>query len=99
MITTTSTVSSRLTLHDALPISRPPDGRGVRDHEAAHRLGRGAARRDRVPVGHQADDPLAPRRSEVHTSELQSPCKLVCRLLLEKNKQLDITKIQYPAFL
>src|SRR5688500_19364768 len=27
---------------------------------------------------------LAPRRSEEHTSELQSPCKLVCRLLLEK---------------
>src|SRR2546426_9152413 len=26
------------------------------------------------------------RRSEEHTSELQSPCNLVCRLLLEKNK-------------
>src|SRR5256885_11803865 len=26
------------------------------------------------------------RRSEEHTSELQSPCKLVCRLLLEKKK-------------
>src|SRR5205807_9969173 len=26
-------------------------------------------------------------RSEEHTSELQSPCKLVCRLLLEKKKQ------------
>src|SRR5256885_7571025 len=26
-------------------------------------------------------------RSEEHTSELQSPCNLVCRLLLEKNKQ------------
>src|SRR5256885_11240867 len=25
-----------------------------------------------------------PRRSEEHTSELQSPCNLVCRLLLEK---------------
>src|SRR5256885_4989459 len=25
------------------------------------------------------------RRSEEHTSELQSPCNLVCRLLLEKN--------------
>src|SRR5688500_19555192 len=25
-------------------------------------------------------------RSEEHTSELQSPCKLVCRLLLEKKK-------------
>src|SRR6266566_6676168 len=28
-----------------------------------------------------------PRRSEEHTSELQSPCNLVCRLLLEKKKQ------------
>src|ERR1039457_5126547 len=27
------------------------------------------------------------RRSEEHTSELQSPCNLVCRLLLEKNEQ------------
>src|SRR2546426_9096516 len=32
----------------------------------------------------------APRgqRSEEHTSELQSPCNLVCRLLLEKKKKL-----------
>src|SRR2546426_3597631 len=47
-----------------------------------------------------APDPqvhLAPRhagsqmylwRSEEHTSELQSPCNLVCRLLLEKKKNL-----------
>src|SRR2546426_11736519 len=27
------------------------------------------------------------RRSEEHTSELQSPCNLVCRLLLEKKKE------------
>src|SRR2546426_8251890 len=31
-------------------------------------------------------------RSEEHTSELQSPCNLVCRLLLEKKK--NKTKIQ-----
>src|SRR5256885_7495318 len=29
------------------------------------------------------------RRSEEHTSELQSPCNLVCRLLLEKKKQCN----------
>src|SRR5256885_12063352 len=29
---------------------------------------------------------LVARRSEEHTSELQSPCNLVCRLLLEKKK-------------
>src|SRR5256885_9564265 len=28
-------------------------------------------------------------RSEEHTSELQSPCNLVCRLLLEKKKQIS----------
>src|SRR5256885_10028718 len=29
---------------------------------------------------------IVPNRSEEHTSELQSPCNLVCRLLLEKKK-------------
>src|SRR5688500_19142663 len=30
-------------------------------------------------------------RSEEHTSELQSPCNLVCRLLLEKKKKIYIS--------
>src|SRR5256885_5220826 len=30
-------------------------------------------------------------RSEEHTSELQSPCNLVCRLLLEKKKNITIS--------
>src|SRR2546426_3086451 len=30
---------------------------------------------------------VKPVRSEEHTSELQSPCNLVCRLLLEKKKK------------
>src|SRR2546426_7803691 len=34
---------------------------------------------------HKAVD-WSPERSEEHTSELQSPCNLVCRLLLEKKK-------------
>src|SRR5256885_6428656 len=29
------------------------------------------------------------KRSEEHTSELQSPCNLVCRLLLEKKKNIE----------
>src|SRR5256885_6029462 len=33
---------------------------------------------------------LPERRSEEHTSELQSPCNLVCRLLLEKKKKKEI---------
>src|SRR2546426_12769859 len=32
-------------------------------------------------------EPAARGRSEEHTSELQSPCNLVCRLLLEKKKK------------
>src|SRR2546426_4607042 len=41
------------------------------------------AREERVALKHE----VAERgRSEEHTSELQSPCNLVCRLLLEKKK-------------
>src|SRR2546426_8935423 len=32
-------------------------------------------------------------RSEEHTSELQSPCNLVCRLLLEKKKKKTIRHV------
>src|SRR2546426_7554124 len=39
----------------------------------------------RGPVRQQ---PGRHRRSEEHTSELQSPCNLVCRLLLEKKKTI-----------
>src|SRR2546426_5105215 len=40
---------------------------------------------------------LYPARSEEHTSELQSPCNLVCRLLLEKKKKKHIDRyiLQY----
>src|SRR2546426_5728505 len=33
---------------------------------------------------------MQPLRSEEHTSELQSPCNLVCRLLLEKKKNIKL---------
>src|SRR5256885_4456835 len=33
------------------------------------------------------------QRSEEHTSELQSPCNLVCRLLLEKKNRLTLEQI------
>src|SRR4051794_41364938 len=49
-----------------------------------------------VPAGGVADvegqgarDPRLCRRSEEHTSELQSPVHLVCRLLLEKKKKKE----------
>src|SRR5205807_8084023 len=36
-------------------------------------------------------------RSEEHTSELQSPCNLVCRLLLEKKKQTSLPPFHTPT--
>src|SRR5256885_8826732 len=44
------------------------------------------------PVGLQGSSVQG--RSEEHTSELQSPCNLVCRLLLEKKKKKNII-LQY----
>src|SRR2546426_3640772 len=41
----------------------------------------------RDQVRHVRDAGLFQHRSEEHTSELQSPCNLVCRLLLEKKKK------------
>src|SRR2546426_9118745 len=35
-------------------------------------------------------------RSEEHTSELQSPCNLVCRLLLEKKKKTNYLSTKQP---
>src|SRR5437762_9829718 len=40
--------------------------------------------------------PLVESRSEEHTSELQSPMYLVCRLLLEKKKKKESNKQQRP---
>src|SRR3712207_7940302 len=53
------------------------------------RRGRRANRRRRAAG--LASAPLAPDRSEEHTSELQSRQYLVCRLLLEKNKNTHYT--------
>src|SRR6478735_11895232 len=39
------------------------------------------------PVPGGPSPPRRSARSEEHTSELQSPCNLVCRLLLEKKKK------------
>src|ERR1022692_2924787 len=39
---------------------------------------------------------FAPTRSEEHTSELQSPCNLVCRLLLEKKKRTLTEQVDDP---
>src|SRR2546426_5735981 len=44
------------------------------------------------PVGPAAQH-VGKERSEEHTSELQSPCNLVCRLLLEKKKNNKLCSI------
>src|SRR2546426_7313888 len=52
-------------------------------------IGRQAAQEDPDQITrllHGADMVFITARSEEHTSELQSPCNLVCRLLLEKKK-------------
>src|SRR5256885_17035000 len=81
---TATTEIYTLPLHDALPISALRSAHG---HDP-----RGAERGPGHPHGvrHRRDDvdlqQQPARRSEEHTSELQSPCNLVCRLLLEKKK-------------
>src|SRR5690348_17698383 len=57
--------------------------------ERRHRGGRRARRQRGAPLRRRCRRPGASlRRSEEHTSELQSPVHLVCRLLLEKKKHL-----------
>src|SRR5256885_9983926 len=68
---TATTEIYTLSLHDALPISAP-SGRPAR------RSAPGSPSRSGRRPG---------CRSEEHTSELQSPCNLVCRLLLEKKNK------------
>src|SRR5437867_10081051 len=78
-----------LSLHDALPISsargRRSCGHGRRPPHARPPLPPSGRRRDGRSGG-RACGGLRPR-SEEHTSELQSPYDLVCRLLLEKKKK------------
>src|SRR5256885_9718092 len=89
---TATTEIYTLSLHDALPIS-------PRFMEAATQLGQwkmfGKIKDHETIVEGLEKAPDAINmlftggntgRSEEHTSELQSPCNLVCRLLLEKKK-------------
>src|SRR2546426_12177334 len=80
---TATTEIYTLSLHDALPISgwKPvlPQFRHRRGGRRRTSRGDGRAR----SLHRSESEP----RSEEHTSELQSPCNLVCRLLLEKKKK------------
>src|SRR5690348_18090398 len=70
---TATTEIYTLSLHDALPILKSGDDEGS-IHGNLASLVFGSETRARL-------------RSEEHTSELQSPVHLVCRLLLEKKKK------------
>src|SRR6266581_8886334 len=77
---TATTEIYTLSLHDALPIS-PRSAPGP--PFLPHSLGNGTRVAERPRT-----------RSEEHTSELQSPVHLVCRLLLEKKKKKKIINKQ-----
>src|SRR5256885_13322153 len=70
---------STLFPYTTLSRSRSPGRSSPEGSQEAHSV-RGYANRRHISRG-QPDS-----RSEEHTSELQSPCNLVCRLLLEKKK-------------
>src|SRR5690348_17466399 len=63
--------------------------RGAWRHRGRSRGARRANRQQGAPRARRNEGAAVPRltRSEEHTSELQSPVHLVCRLLLEKKKK------------
>src|SRR5256885_4603635 len=82
----------RSTLFPSTTLSR--SGRPRRSPYACHdgrRVQTATQESDDRHIGGQSEpnaleEEIAYLRSEEHTSELQSPCNLVCRLLLEKKK-------------
>src|SRR5256885_12737246 len=84
-----------LPLHDALPIS--PHLRSLCEGTGQRALERELSCDVCSPAPMPAEQTSHDSsRSEEHTSELQSPCNLVCRLLLEKKKK---DKTQPPSAL
>src|SRR5207248_10949918 len=80
-----------LSLHDALPIFRPARSASSmpRSEASCPAASASKARRTVEHKRRSSDTWFSVRavRSEEHTSELQSPYDLVCRLLLEKKKK------------
>ena len=81
---TATTEIYTLSLHDALPILGTGAGFYVNATQAPW------DRHYRM-YDYVVDELKCSQRSEEHTSELQSPCNLVCRLLLEKKKNTTNT--------
>src|SRR2546426_6306831 len=86
---TATTEIYTLSLHDALPIS-PFISYASRRSFRISEIGRLRAYVCSSPPSMPRSRPvntISTARSEEHTSELQSPCNLVCRLLLEKKQR------------
>src|SRR2546425_7907648 len=84
---TATTEIYTLSLHDALPISL---GHCGECHTPRNWLG--APKKNRFLAGAKLGEKT--KRSEEHTSELQSLAYLVCRLLLEKKKKGQGNRLQ-----
>src|SRR5437762_10631622 len=87
-----------LSLHDALPILGRDQDRleGVFEADVAQLVLQDALEASRL-ILRAVDE--ADMRSEEHTSELQSPMYLVCRLLLEKKKIMILAVINLSKYL
>src|SRR5437867_5377570 len=89
---TATTEIYTLSLHDALPISCIARAFSTQTRP----MERSSSGRTATSTKTPASTWLVTARSEEHTSELQSPYDLVCRLLLEKkNKKRTIQHIHY----
>src|SRR5688572_2565678 len=92
---TATTEIYTLSLHDALPISIAIDIEVATSRVRAFYRRTFTTAERRWVNGRARDDEFKARwfytRSEEHTSELQSQSNLVCRLLLEKKKNKNIT--------
>src|SRR2546427_1978968 len=101
---TATTEIYTLSLHDALPIWRGLCHQPARQHHrdrtgGTRRAGRAAAScaaRGSASAHRVRRQRGRWPRSEEHTSELQSQSNLVCRLLLEKKKQIAAEFLRHP---
>src|SRR5256885_12353583 len=90
---TATTEIYTLSLHDALPICC---GSGILHYRSSRLSSLPSRPCSRLAPGSR-EPCCATKRSEEHTSELQSPCNLVCRLLLEKKKKTNCITAMYPS--
>src|SRR3989454_554277 len=82
-----STLFPYTTLFRSSPLPAPCSLFNPRRTGSARIPGSPPLRRRRPRARDLSHDQACESRSEEHTSELQSPCNLVCRLLLEKKKK------------